>query len=443
MTISRPPNLEQRQTQRSYLHRLDAQYAWIVCPSGELRARVLDMTPKGIGLVLEGEAARAPVLWVKGELMPIRIERGGQWVEVNGRLATLNEASAETGGLRLGFGIEADGEIIRKILGRTDDARPRRFSLKEGPLLEGESDDPSRPGQKAFYTIRDISLKGALLETSARNKFLLPNLKIPMSIAVPGHGYFIEELIIKRVESARDRYLLGATFTALQPETISALTDFCVKFAEDVSYQIMLEEGFPARSLEESLTVEAVTSHKDFLQVTELRLLSEHECGRSLNITEPWMMMEQKDLEARHVQVKFGKKVMASARLTEEGEDLHVEWVVRDKAFTQAVRGREAERKLWQELLRSAIIAKSKRVVIKGECPAFIRKLGGRAVDTDYILSVTRLIQGRGSDLLIWSQLIAPSLRGLTREKKLTITRILALKLWILEKRGMGLEKVP
>ncbi|RZA14946.1 MAG: PilZ domain-containing protein [Proteobacteria bacterium] len=182
MTIVRPPNLEKRETQRSYLHRLDTEYAVIICPSGELRARVLDITPKGIGLVLEGPSARLPIPLKKGDLVPIRIERGGQWVEVQGRLATRSESLLEKEGLRLGFRIEADGELLRQTLGRMDDTRPRRFSVMDGPLLESESEDPSRAGQMAFYTIRDLSLKGALLETSARNKFLLPNLKIRMWI---------------------------------------------------------------------------------------------------------------------------------------------------------------------------------------------------------------------------------------------------------------------
>ncbi|RZA27161.1 MAG: hypothetical protein EOP10_01155 [Proteobacteria bacterium] len=441
MTIVRPPNLEKRETQRSYLHRLDTEYALIMAPSGELRARVLDSTPKGIGLVLEGPAARMPIPLKKGDLVPIRIERGGQWVEVQGRLATRSESLLEKEGLRLGFRIEADGELLRQTHGRMDDARPRRFSVMDGPLLESESEDPSRAGQMAFYTIRDLSLKGALLETSARNKFLLPNLKILMSIAIPAHGRFEEEVIVKRVESARDRYLLGVAFTGLKKETVKALTDFCVNFAQDVSYQLMLEEGFPARGLEESLTVEAVSSHKDFLQVTDLRLLNRHDRGLSLNITEPWSMLEQQDLDARHVLVKFGKKVMASARISETADGLLVERVVLDKEFTRAVRGERAERRLWQEVLKTALTSGHSKVVIKDELPQFMRDLGGRAVKKDYVLNIARLKWGRGCKLSTWAELVAPSIRELVAEKKLTITRILFWKLWALEKARIGLEK--
>lgn len=437
MTITRPPGPEQRETERSYLHRLDSEYALIMSPQGELKARVLDITPKGIGLALEGSAARFDWTLEKGDLIPIRIERGGQWVEVKARLATKNETLLERDRLRLGFRIESDEEALLPAgESKPSYSRPHRVSLADAPILNCETDDPSRPGQRAFFKIRDLSLKGALLETSARNKFLLPNLKLTLAIAIPGHGRYSEDIVLRRVQSAQDRYLVGIEFTKLKAETVAALADYCVNFAKDLSFQIMLEEGFPAHILEESLTVQAMASQQDFLQITRIRLAAEHAKGRRLDWNDPWLMMDEQDSEARHISVKLGKRVIASTRiLEEEGDALSVSLLVYDKDFSRAVKGPRAELVIWREIFRSALLSGKSLLIVKqlDDIPDFLWKLGAVKTLDSYRIEIPLLQSGRDARFRVWARIIAPILREQKQSHKLTITGFHSLKLWFAE----------
>lgn len=445
MTQREVPGVDQRETERSYIHRLDSEYAWILSRSGELRARVLDLTPKGIGLVLEGASARVPLLMQKGDLVMLRVERGGQPVTVKARLATRNETLLEKDTLRLGFRIESDDEALLSKMAQADirqeEARPRRFSLRNAPILECESDDYLRLGQKAFYKIRDVSLKGALLETSARNKFLLPNLKMPLSITIPGHGNFSENVLVRRVQTAGDRYWVGIEFLSLEPATIEALGNFCMNFAEDVSYQIMLEEGFPVKVLEEGLTAQAMTSRQDFMQILQIRLQAAHQKGLRLQDIDPWAFMDAEDDEARQVSVKIGKRVVASARLLETTEDiLNLGSVVIDKGFSRAVKGQKIETFLWREILRAALASGRQRLELSEPeaIPEFVKSLGARAVEDRWEISLRALAEGRRARFSVWALTMAPAIRELVRDKKLTITRITEGKLHV----ARWLEKV-
>lgn len=438
MTTRDTPGEELRETQRSYIHRLDSEYAWIISRVGEFRARVVDLTPKGIGLVVEGTAVKDSMYLQKGDLVSLRVERGGHPVTVKARLATRSETLLEKDVLRLGFRIESDDEALISQIPpgevRLEESRPRRFSLDQAPILECESDDYLRLGQKAFYKIRDVSLKGALLETSARNKFLLPNLQMPLIIYIPGHGKFTETVKVRRVEVGGDRYWVGLEWVNLQSNTIEALGDFCVNFAENVSYQIMLEEGFPVRVLEEAMTVQAETTKHDYMQILQLRLQHAHENGERLEDSDPWAFMKLKDSDARHVSVKIGKRVVASARLLEVSSDgLALSCLVSDKEFSRAVKGPRVLSVLWREILRSALMSGSKKLELTepGPIPKFVKRLGAKEKDGLWQIDLQLLAEGKRVWFGTWALSIAPVIATLVRDKKLTITSSTQAKLYL------------
>ena len=454
MTIKQDPRYDQRETQRASLHLLEHQYAWINTKNGEVKTRIIDFSPFGLGVVLEGGIRRIAV--EQGDHVTIQLQRGGQDITLEAALVTIGQTTIlKQPHTRLGFKIISRNETP----GREPTARSRRFALTDVVELACHCEDPSRSGQKAFFTIRDLSLRGILLETSARNKFLLPSLKLGMNISVPGSGIFIETVVVRHVHPHKDRYLLGCEFEGLSPKTLAGLGEFCLNFGKDVTYQIMLEEGFPSKLVAKSLQVHATASYQDFMQITKLRLDSEHARGRHLEVSDPWQMIDEHDDEAQHICVKLGKKVVASARLVfNQGDrwrsglpDADANAVPQDlwangfatvsKVFLEPEFEKERSyvfSRLWIEVFRLALQSQmaSMLIVHPDPWPEELLSLGfkpldgaGGAVDKIFRLDLKTLFEGRGVCFTAWSYMIAPLSEAIIHKNKLTITNLFSLRL--------------
>lgn len=454
MSIKQEPRDDQRETRRTSLHPLENQYAWIMTRNGEVRTRIIDFSPFGLGVVLDGSSNR--VALAQGDQASIQLERDGQAIVVEATLVTIGQTTIlKQPHTRLGFKIHNRSESP----GREHLPRSRRFALSDAVDLTCYCDDPTRAGQKAFFTIRDLSIRGILLETSARNKFLLPNLKLLMSITVPGSGEFNEPLQVRHVRSLKDRYLLGCEFEGLGAKTIEGLGEFCLNFGKDVSYQIMLEEGFPLKLEASGLQVHASASYQDFMQITRLRLEYEHAKGRQLAVSDPWQMIDEHDDEAQHICVKLGKKVVASARLVfnqgdrkrtssgpGEGQPPEL-WTTGIATLSKIALVPEFEghrtyvfSRLWEEVFRLALQSEmaSMLIVHPDVWPEDLLKLGFKpqtgadgAVDKITRLDLKNLFDGKALRFTAWSFMIAPLSEALIRTRKLTITRTFTLKLAI------------
>jgi hypothetical protein len=452
MTIKPSPRDDQRETQRASLHVLEHQYAWISTKNGEVKTRIIDFSPFGLGVVLEGAATRIAVS--QGEKVSIQLQRDGQDIKVEATLVTIGKTDIlKQSYTRLGFKISSRDETP----GRQPIHRSKRFALNDVVELSCFCDDPSRQGQKAFFTIRDISIRGLFLETSARNKFLLPSLKLAMSITIPGSGTFSELVKVKHVHPSKDRYLLGCEFAGLSRETVAALGDFCLIFGKDVSYQIMIDEGFPSKVVANGLTVHATATYQDFMQITRLRLEAEHARGRQLEVSDPWQMIDEHDDDAQHVCVKLGKKVVASARLVFNQGESHVtgaRGAVKAEPFAEGFATVskialepefEAEKsyvygKIWTEIFRLALQSQmaSMLIVHPDNWPKELATLGlkpmkGEGSSREKIsrVDLKALFEGRHIHFISWCNRIAPLTDTLIREHKLTITNMLAFKLRI------------
>lgn len=453
MTIKPTPRDDQRETQRAALHILEHQYAWISTRNGEVKTRIIDFSPFGLGVVLEGAATRIAVS--QGEKVSIQLQRDGQDIKVEATLVTIGKTNIlKQSYTRLGFKISSRDDTP----GREPINRTRRFALNDVVELSCFCEDPSRQGQKAFFTIRDISIRGLFLETSARNKFLLPSLKLSMSITIPGSGTFTELVKVRHVHPSKDRYLLGCEFDGLNRQTVAALGDFCLLFGKDVSYQIMLDEGFPSKVVANGLTVNATASYQDFMQITKLRLEAEQARGRQLEVSDPWQMIDEHDDEAQHVCVKLGKKVVASARLvfnqgdtraplstSEAGAVKGALWSEGFATVSKIALEPEFEqeksyifRRIWTEIFRLALQSQmaSMLIVHPDNWPRELTSLGlnpmkasGDGPEKISRIDLKALFEGRKINFAAWSEMIAPISEAIIRDQKLTITSSLAFKL--------------
>lgn len=451
MTIKQLPRDDQRETERASLHVLEHQYAWIQTKKGDVKTRIIDFSPFGLGVVLEELPTRISL--VQGDRVSIQLQRDGQEIILEAALVTIGKTTIlKQLYTRLGFKIiNRDDRSGRKVVQRS-----RRFALNDIVELSGHCEDPSRPGQKAFFTIRDLSIRGLLLETSARNKFLLPGLKLAMTIAIPGSGSFSEVVSVRHVHPLQDRYLLGCEFEGLGAQTMAGLGAFCLNFGKDVSYQIMVDEGFPSKLASIALTVHTTASYQDFMQITRLRLDYEHAHGRHLGESDPWQMIDEHDDDAQHICVKLGKKVVASARLVFNQGDRKRSgladtasvptelWstgfaTVSKVAIEPEFEGQRSYvfSRLWIELFRLALQSQmaSMLIVHLDAWPKELLSLGfkpleasGTAVETIFRLDLKALLEGRSVRFTAWSYMIAPLSESILRDQELTITKSLALK---------------
>lgn len=454
MAIREYPQYEQRQTQRVSVHLLEQRFASIRGRDCQLRTRIIDYSPFGIGVVLEGPASRAVI--ALGEVVSVTLYRNGQQVDfqatlvTKGKMTIMNETYT-----RLGFKIATTS--LRQHIGNA--RRNRRFELNEVVELSGYCEDPMNDGQKAFFSVEDLSSSGLLLSTSSRNKFILPSMRLEMTLVIPGEGVFPEDLIVRHIRTSEngERYLLGCEFARANKRTLEALADFCLSFARSSSYQNLVEEGFPVAFNPSSLTVQSTESAEDFAQIVHLRLKFAHWHGQMLKVRDPEETMDAHDEYARHVCVKVGSRIVASGRLVFNNGDrsrstfpasldlpshlwqygfVSVSKIAVDPDFRASM----AFIRLWNEIFRIAFLSgvKSMAMIISPNWPALLQNFGLQRLDMQTeelgrfefgMIDLEGVMKGKGTPFISWALFAAPLLEKLEFERETPRTVLLRARL--------------
>lgn len=168
------------------------------------------------------------------------------------------------------------GIEFTKPLESTHISRAKRFLTHKNikPTVVGA--DPTDPNRTIYYSVRDLSETGMLLQTSITNKHLFPGMNLSqVKLTIPGLDPITMNLFIANVRKSSDESLIdiGVYLQGTYPSYkkyfqnyISTLSPIAENRTESLS-----SSGFWARTIKSGLTYRYIETDKEYEQVLKLR----------------------------------------------------------------------------------------------------------------------------------------------------------------------------
>jgi hypothetical protein len=152
-----------------------------------------------------------------------------------------------------------------------------------------------------MFRVVDFGAESMTLETSVRNKVLLPGMVLNAFLAIPGQPVLeceVEVIGVGQVGYAKGHFRLSVRFSAIGSELGQAVASYCLMVDSSATLASLHNAGFVLARAGEVALVDYVHSESDVTQVLNLR-----------------GCFDEFDDMARQVMCKIGAKVVGCARL--------------------------------------------------------------------------------------------------------------------------------
>ncbi|MBY0369543.1 hypothetical protein K2X33_02580, partial [bacterium] len=222
-----------RKHQRQKLYLSESVDVEIICVRGAVRGRVIDVDPKGVGVLVPQEKDCLQ----DGEAVELAISTNSFQKSWSLHGVIRNKAALETAeGKFARLGIEILGDEKSELQKRKSQgfhfyASPEFFR----PVAYFEH--PITFGEVVHFQVHEVSPQGCTGRTSLRNKGLFPGLSIRLEFFVPTKGEFSTDAHILEVIPSGDGNFASVRFSFDDPppELLAAIAEFILSFNPDVT----------------------------------------------------------------------------------------------------------------------------------------------------------------------------------------------------------------
>lgn len=171
-----------------------------------------------------------------------------------------------------------------------------------------------------YFKVRDISYGGFKLQTSLRNKFVVPGMVFECIMNFPMISNIKVKFEIKtvRVEMIYGKEVLtiGAAYDVKNRELVEVLGQYLMQFGDVSSLDQIRSAGFKVKSISNAISFSYVRTKEEYEEVLKLRFSSYSLAGKIKEGTTYLDMADSYDARSRIIIGKFRGEVVASARLT-------------------------------------------------------------------------------------------------------------------------------
>ena len=230
-----------------------------------------------------------------------------------------------------------DGSLVavrlhKKVESRTSDLERRsgqRWLCSEDFLPSAIAPTPGRLDDFIYFQVRDISSEGLQLTCSLRNKFLVPGMKLTLSMVFPMGQSAALTIIVMRVSirsfSGRDRLIVGSKFTNLTSVAKSVIGQYLVQFGDLDSLDELRSAGFVPKKASLGVDFYNLKTEEDYRGVLDLRHLAHSADDNLREGALPWDLADLNDAKARIIVGKFRGKIIATSRVRFPAIDEHTD----------------------------------------------------------------------------------------------------------------------
>lgn len=268
------------------------------------------MSPLGIELLQTEAGNELP----KGTPIDLEITISGQRMFFEGLVVDLVEENEHIKlmGIRLSKRVErSDSDDRRKT--------PRWLCSDEYfPTCVAPS--PGKINDYMLFQVRDVSLDGMQLICSLRNKFLIPDMTLRLTVNFPTIGDFVVVVKVVRVGfttfAGKDKLAVGVSFLKVSDYMLRIIGQYLVQFSNVDSLDELRKLGFRPNSISKAVDFYYLKTEQDYREVLYLRRVAHQadENFKDKNVADE-DMGDIRDTEARILVGKHDGKLIATARV--------------------------------------------------------------------------------------------------------------------------------
>ncbi|HET6410850.1 MAG TPA: GNAT family N-acyltransferase [Anaeromyxobacter sp.] len=183
-----------------------------------------------------------------------------------------------------------------------------------------------------YFRVVDVSWSGMQLETSLRNKFLVPGVELESTCTFPtlGQVHLVLRIVHARVINRGDKQVLGlgVKYSSRSRAAVDTIGQYLLRFGSGPTVQELCAEGFRIRFSSRSLDFCSIRTEEEYREVLRLRRLAYVHSRKVSADAKDVDMADSYDRSSRILVAKHRGRVVGTARLMfprSEGERLNHE----------------------------------------------------------------------------------------------------------------------
>lgn len=262
---------------------------------------LMDVSPAGAGIALKYPKAR--VVLDTGSRVEVAFDLPGKNspLVMKATVSAIQERRV-SGGVMTRLGVSFDS--FHENTKHASDEVPMgdvKFSCSEFLTPSVWCEHPWLYHEKLMFRVVDFGSLSMTLETSVRNKVLLPGMILNAFLAFPGQPVnecVLEVVSVGQVASSKERFSVFVKFASVSTVLGQAVASYCLMVDSTATLAGLHSAGFVLARASEVALVDYVHSESDVTQVLNLR-----------------RCFDEFDDMARQVMCKIGAKVVGCARV--------------------------------------------------------------------------------------------------------------------------------
>lgn len=179
--------------------------------------------------------------------------------------------------------------------------------------------NPARFNDFIYFKIRDVSSGGVKLQTSLRNKFIVPGIVFDCIVNFPMVSQVKMKFVVKsvRIESFNGKEILsvGANYDTADKILAETISQYLLQFGAVASPEELRQSGLTVGTVSEAIQFSFVRTKEEYEKVLELRYLAYKAAGKLKEGATIASMADSYDARARIVFGKYKGELVCSARL--------------------------------------------------------------------------------------------------------------------------------
>ncbi|MEM7099293.1 MAG: PilZ domain-containing protein [Pseudomonadota bacterium] len=268
--------------------------------------RVWRLSPLGVEFLIPVDHMEE---FAQGQTLDLQLVVEGRRSEIVGYIVSVSENPS---GRILGARFLSESKSEQQI-GNRDSRAAMRWVCSEHHLPRAVAASPGRFNHFIGFQVRNISVSGLMLVTDIENSFLIPKMKLMLSISLPMVGETIleVELVWLRIGSSggSDVLEIGARVHDIDQRSKALLGQYLVQFAQDVSINSLIAAGFTPENIELGIEFLSLKSESEYAELLDLRA---KEDGTNLPGS---AFAHESDKISRIIVGRLGGRVIVAARV--------------------------------------------------------------------------------------------------------------------------------
>lgn len=151
----------------------------------------------------------------------------------------------------------------------------RRWTTSPAFFPTGVAANPIMFSDFVLFRVVDVSAKGMKIQTSMRNKFILPKMQLQANVLFPtvGNAAVRFKIVWTSVESedGKDFLTCGAEFENPSGELKSVIGQYLFQFSESATTSDLCAAGLTVRTTASGVSIDYVRNDEDYVDVLKLR----------------------------------------------------------------------------------------------------------------------------------------------------------------------------